>query len=154
MRRNSPIAVVSSAAADVSRQTDRVDLAATDLFRDLPADDLRRVAALAREERFPEGGVVVEEGRKANAFYVVVEGEAIVSVRGRTAAVRRQGQWFGESALVDDERRHATVSAATDLTVLAWPGETLREVLARNPAALQHVFDEIRRRSQDLFQRD
>ena len=131
-----------------------MDLAETELFRDLPADDLRRVAALAREERIAEGRVVVEEGRKANAFYVVVDGEAIVSVRGRKAAVRTRGQWFGESALVDDERRHATVSAATDLTVLAWPGETLREVLARNPAALQHVFDEIRRRSQDLFQRD
>jgi CRP-like cAMP-binding protein len=127
-----------------------VELAATELFGGLPEGECRRLRGLAAERAIAAGEVVVEDGRQANAFYLIVNGRADVVLNEQAVASRRAGEWFGEAALLGGGRRHGSVVAADDLTVLVWPGDQLREVLARNPEVLQRVLETVRRRAAPL----
>jgi CRP/FNR family cyclic AMP-dependent transcriptional regulator len=85
------------------------------LFAGLSDDDLERLARQMKERRFPEGAAVTTEGAGAAGFFVIVEGNASVSVAGEVRATLGPGDYFGEIALIDEGTRSATITAATDL---------------------------------------
>jgi CRP-like cAMP-binding protein len=86
------------------------------LFADLDTRELRQVARLFKERRFPQGETVMKEGLGGAAFFVIDSGEAAVSVRGEERARLTTGDYFGEIALIDEGARTATVTAVTDLS--------------------------------------
>jgi len=81
--------------------------------------DRRHLEKLAKdfsERTFPAGSVVVKEGDDHGiGFFVIADGEAVVSVGGNEVARLGPGTHFGAVALISDRVRTATVSAATDL---------------------------------------
>jgi CRP-like cAMP-binding protein len=81
--------------------------------------DRRHLEKLSRdftERTFAAGETVVREGsEKGVGFFVIGEGEAAVSVDRRETGRLRDGDYFGEVALVSDRVRTATVTAVTDL---------------------------------------
>jgi CRP/FNR family cyclic AMP-dependent transcriptional regulator len=85
------------------------------LFPGLSDDDLERLARQMKERRFAEGAPVTTEGAGAAGFFVIVEGNATVSVGGEVRATLGPGDYFGEIALIDEGTRSATITAATDL---------------------------------------
>jgi CRP-like cAMP-binding protein len=58
---------------------------------------------------------MVKEGSDGAAFFLVVSGEANVSVNGRDRPGLAAGDHFGEIALIDEGVRAATITATTDL---------------------------------------
>jgi CRP-like cAMP-binding protein len=60
-------------------------------------------------------------------FFVVVEGEASVSVDGKNVAQLGAGDYFGELALIAERERTATVTAETALECLEIPIWDFRE---------------------------
>jgi CRP-like cAMP-binding protein len=100
--------------------TDHADLLATvPLFSSLDKKQLQRLAKDFTERTFPAGSVVVREGdEKGVGFFVVAEGEGVVSVGGREVDRVRPGDHFGVIALISDRVRTATITADTDLTTL------------------------------------
>lgn len=121
----------------------------TALFEGLTPDERDRLAALAVQQRFAAGDLMIEEGRRANRFYLIIDGAARVRIRDRMVATRHAGDWVGEAALVEDVR-HASVEAETDVRVLSWKGNELLDALARNPECMQRVVTELGRRARDL----
>jgi CRP-like cAMP-binding protein len=85
------------------------------LFAGLDGSELRQIARLFKERRFPPGETVMKEGLGGAAFFVIESGEATVSVGGTERARLKPGDHFGEIALIDEGARTATVIAATDL---------------------------------------
>jgi CRP/FNR family transcriptional regulator, cyclic AMP receptor protein len=88
------------------------------LFADVPAEDVRRLLAIARRRTFDRGEVVFHRDDPANALHLIVGGRFAVGITtpvGETAmlAVRGPGDAFGELALVSGAEtvRSATVSA-------------------------------------------
>ncbi len=79
---------------------------------------LRKVAALATVARFDRSTTVARQGDRGDAFYVILDGRARVTRRGRSATRLGNGDHFGEMALIDRGMRSATVVAETDLTAL------------------------------------
>jgi CRP-like cAMP-binding protein len=68
----------------------------------LPAfdgDDLDQLRRMGREVSFEPGEVIFEAGDRADAMFVVLEGEAQVDVGGRFHRLRH-GDVFGEMALL------------------------------------------------------
>ena len=108
------------------------------VFEALRPEDLVRVADVAVPRRFDARDVVFREGDDSDTCYVVRSGHAR-AVRehadGRqiTLATFGPGDFFGELAMFDDERRSATVEAVGALEVLGIPGVDMRALLTRHP---------------------
>jgi CRP/FNR family cyclic AMP-dependent transcriptional regulator len=80
--------------------------------------ELARIAALADLVEFREGQTVMREGRPGVEFFVIVDGKARVTRRGRKLADLGAGDWFGEIALLSNVPRTATVVAGSPLRTL------------------------------------
>lgn len=85
------------------------------LFAELNKSELKRVAGVFKERRFPEGETVIQQGSGGAAFFVINSGEANVLVNGRQQRVLSAGDYFGELALIDEGTRTATVTASSEL---------------------------------------
>src|SRR4026209_50991 len=94
-------------------------LAAVPLLSGLDRKDLERLSKDFTERTFPAGSVVVREGdTHGMGFFVVADGEGVVTVGGKEIAKVGPGSCFGEVALISDRVRTATVTATTDLRTL------------------------------------
>lgn len=87
------------------------------LFSSCSKRDLQIIARHIHVIALPAETVLIREGDKGDAFYVLLEGEATVSRGGRHVTVIHAGDHFGELALLDPAPRDATVT--TDTNVLA-----------------------------------
>jgi CRP-like cAMP-binding protein len=91
-------------------------LARVPLFAGFDAKHLDKLAKDFTERRFDAGSVVVRQGDDHSmGFFVIAEGEAVVSIDGRDVTTLRPGDEFGAIALISDRVRTATVTATTDL---------------------------------------
>jgi CRP/FNR family cyclic AMP-dependent transcriptional regulator len=93
------------------------------LFASLPAEDMRRVLAVARRRTFARNEVVFHRGDPADSLHIVTEGRFAVRVATRfgdsaTLALRGPGEVFGELALLSVETTRSATVAAIE------PGET------------------------------
>ena len=116
------------------------------LFAELDGRQLKKLAALFRERSFQPGTSVVQEGTMSGVgFFVIEEGEAVVSVGGEDVTTLSAGDHFGEVALVSEAERTATVTARTELRCLEVPFWDFREFALHNPDVtwklLQHVVE-------------
>jgi CRP/FNR family transcriptional regulator, cyclic AMP receptor protein len=85
------------------------------LFTELSERELEALANQMHERRFVEGAAVTTEGDTGAGFFVIVEGNATVSVGGQERGTLGPGDYFGEIALIDEGVRSASITAATDL---------------------------------------
>ena len=85
------------------------------LFANLEDRDLEQLSKQLHERRFAEGTEVTTEGSTGAGFFVIVDGNANVSVGGEHRTTLGPGDHFGEIALIDDGVRSASIIAATDL---------------------------------------
>ncbi|HET7169202.1 MAG TPA: cyclic nucleotide-binding domain-containing protein [Candidatus Limnocylindrales bacterium] len=91
-------------------------LAGVPLLSGLDRKHLEQLGRDFSERTFPAGSVVVREGDEHGiGFFVVAEGEGVVTVNGQEVARVAPGSYFGEVALISDRVRTATVTAVTDL---------------------------------------
>jgi CRP/FNR family cyclic AMP-dependent transcriptional regulator len=107
-------------------------LRSVDLFAGLKKRDLAKVATAAKEMKFPAGAVVTAEGDKGALFYVIAEGEARVTVKGRKRLSLKAGDYFGEIALLDGGPRTATITAETPLRTFTLARWNLKPLLQGN----------------------
>jgi CRP-like cAMP-binding protein len=95
------------------------------LFSMLTNDQAQSIADSVVKRRFRRGEIVVEQGRKSNALFILLNGRARVLTsdsRGREVilAVLQAGDYVGEMSLIDNEPHSATVRAEvqTDMLIL------------------------------------
>jgi CRP-like cAMP-binding protein len=120
------------------------------LFADLNGRQVKKLAAQFREHSFPPGASVVRERTMSGVgFFVITEGEAVVSVGGKDVTTLSAGDHFGELALVSESERTATVTARTPLRCLEIPFWDFRDFAHANPDVtwklLQHVVSVLQR---------
>lgn len=92
-------------------------LAAVELFARCGRSELKTVARHVETVRLEPGVDLTRQGDAGDAFYVIIDGQARVTVDGETVNTLGPGQYFGELALLDGEPRSATVTSETDLDV-------------------------------------
>jgi CRP/FNR family transcriptional regulator, cyclic AMP receptor protein len=95
----------------------RDSLAEVPLFSSCSKRDLQIIARHIQVIELPPETVLIREGERGDAFYVLLEGDATVSQDGRETALIHAGDHFGELALLDPGPRDATVTAGMDVTV-------------------------------------
>jgi len=102
------------------------------LFADLNRREVKQIARLFKQRRFPAGETVVQEGSGGAAFYVIESGEATVVVGGEEYPSLKPGDYFGEIALIDEGARMATITASTDLVCYGLTFWDFRPVVEAN----------------------
>ncbi|MGH7332344.1 MAG: cyclic nucleotide-binding domain-containing protein, partial [Candidatus Rokuibacteriota bacterium] len=122
-------------------------LARTPLFSQLGRVDLAKLAGELEERQFEAGAIVVREGERGDALYVIKAGEARIvvgndDVADRSRIVLQAGECFGEMALLTDLPRTASVVAHTDLTV--WQLSRARfDILVTNERAIAKNIERV-----------
>jgi CRP/FNR family cyclic AMP-dependent transcriptional regulator len=120
-------------------------LAQVPLFATLSKRHLGRVAGVATTKRYAAHTPLVREGNPADAFFVILDGEARVDVPGRAVPLS-SGDFFGEMGLIDGEPRSATVSAVTDVLVLMIPRAKFLKLLESEPKVALGLLAALTRR--------
>jgi small-conductance mechanosensitive channel len=149
-----------AAPAVESRETpaERLEraLRTVDLFRPLSDGELRRVMARSRPLHYAAGERIIEEGSPGDSFFIVDQGQVLVSKRmggaSREIARLMEGQFFGEMALLTGERRSATIAAATDVDLFMIDKAAFQEILAANPAIAVDISTLLSERREALTQ--
>ena len=94
--------------------------------------ELDELRGIGDEVSFGPGEVIFEAGDRADALFVVMEGEAQVEVGGRFHRLRH-GDIFGEMALLSPDKRMATVRAVEHVTAKRIEAGALDSLLREHP---------------------
>ncbi len=121
------------------------------ILPDLPESDLEFLVQAGSLRAFAPGQALMREGEPADDGYLLLEGRLSIRMRldgggSHEIAVREGVTWVGESALLSEGARSATVIAKTRAHALALSQRTLEGLVSASPAsALELLRSQIRR---------
>ena len=111
-------------------------LSQLEIFSDFPANSpenkarLERICGALGQKSFTEGETIIREGDEGDVLFILYEGS--VQVRRKTPSndefavvnlTQEQNVFFGEVALIDHDKRSASVVALTDCKTLTLTSE-------------------------------
>ena len=96
-------------------------------------------------EHFEKGETIFNHGDTGDKVYFIVKGEVGVERDGTTLATLRDGDVFGEAALLTKQPRNATLRAITPLDAVTVSRDAFHELLGHLPSVRQ-AMDEITKR--------
>lgn len=114
-------------------------LASRPWWRDLPAEDLKALAATGDRTSVPAGRRLMTEGERGYESAIVIAGELAVSHEGEHIATLGPGDVVGELSLLDHAPRTADVHSVTDVELLVFSNRGLQRVLAASAAVRAQV---------------
>lgn len=122
------------------------------LFSTCNRGELGRIASLADEAEVPEGYALTREGRVGQEFFVIVDGEADVTIRKHKLATLGPGGWFGEMSLLDHGPRAATVTARTPMHLLVLDPASFAQLLSDAPQVTRKILKGLAQRIREVEQ--
>ncbi|MBM4423316.1 MAG: cyclic nucleotide-binding domain-containing protein [Chloroflexi bacterium] len=108
-------------------------------FDGLTDDELSDLAKLTHLTSYPEGHILCREGAFEEVFYIVADGQAVITKKisdhesERVLRNAGPGDFVGEMALIQNAPRAATVRAVTECTVLEMGKSDFESMLRRSP---------------------
>jgi CRP-like cAMP-binding protein len=98
-------------------------------------------------EHFEKGETIFNNGDTGDKVYFIVKGEVTVERDGTHVATLRDGEVFGEAALLARQPRNATLRAATTLDAVAVSREAFQELLGHLPGVRQTMQEIVKTRT-------
>ncbi len=110
----------------------------TILFKNLSEQELAKVDRVAGALKLGAEQVVFEEGAPGDSLYIIRSGSVrVTKVENgdeKVLAILRQGDHFGEIALVDNQPRSATIVANEDAELIRLKESDFRKLLEEDSA--------------------
>lgn len=116
------------------------------LFMQCSRAELREVALSADEIDVPERHVLTREGEQGREFFVLFDGTARVTRKGRKLADLRSGDWFGEIAILTYTNRTATVTTTSPVRALVITAGAFRHIVETMPRVALKVLASVGQR--------
>jgi len=116
-------------------------LAKIPLFEHLSAKQLAAVDGLVTTMDVASGRELIRQGEPGREFVLVVDGEAEVSRDGEVIATRGPGTFFGETALLLDQPRNASVVAKTAMSIEVIDRKAFKRLLDEHPDLYAPLLD-------------
>src|SRR5436190_5806126 len=120
------------------------DLKKIPLFEGLPDEDLLMIAQRVAIRNVPGSEVIVREGDRTDALYVILSGKVKVYLGEQGGKellldVKGPGQYFGEMTL-DDKARSASVMSLQPSRFAEISGADFKAVLLKHPETALHLI--------------
>jgi putative ABC transport system ATP-binding protein len=119
-------------------------------FADLTPRSLSEVADKMQAVLYSSGSVIIKQGDAGREFFLIRKGTVdVTQTDGKTqrhVATLKEGDFFGEIALLEDRPRNATVTAQTETLCYTLAKDEFRDVVSRS-----HTLEEELRKV--LFER-
>jgi voltage-gated potassium channel len=120
---------------------DVATIATIPLFEGLPSDELERIAGWLEPIDVPAEWHLLNQGSYPDGFFVVLEGTVRIERNGDPVAELGPGEFFGEIALLEDNKRTATVATATRVRAAVMDQADFFEMTAEIPAISKRITD-------------
>jgi len=126
------------------------------MFYDVELAKLRLFALSGERITYEAGDVIFQQDTPSEALYVILEGTVDVIREAPTGRIRlaqiEEGNMFGETGVLCDQNRTATIEAATPVTVLQLDRHTFNEVARDVPQLSLAIAKELARRLERMNQ--
>jgi len=124
------------------------DVPDVDLFSDLTGQERAALGARLAVGTLRRGDVLMRQGDKADALYVVVSGRFVITLAGSSEPVSEIGpdEPVGEIAFLNGGRRTATVTEKRDSVVLALSRAEFTDLVAAHPGIWSKLTATLARR--------
>jgi ATP-binding cassette subfamily B protein len=118
------------------------------IFAGLDGDLLAALAQRLSVERFPAGDVIINEGESGDKLYIIHKGQVEILAydpagQQRRINTLREGDHFGEIALLYDVPRLATVRALTPVQLYSLSKDDFNVLISAVPG-LREMLEEIK----------
>jgi len=118
----------------------KVPLLSIDVFT---PDEQTKIIGRVRPWIFEEGDVIMQEEDVGDKLYVIEGGvcDVVKNVNGREVLIcqLREGDVFGELAVIQDMQNSGTVRAASSVTVLSLSREDLHSIIGKDELKMQKL---------------
>jgi voltage-gated potassium channel len=126
---------------------DAKDLEAVPLFAGLSKKERQHVASYADVVDLPAGYHLCDQGAFAHEFFVLLEGDVEVTQDGRHLTDLGPGDFFGEVALIEGDRRTASVVASTPITAIVMHQRDFDSMQRELPHVAEKIHEAVHARS-------
>lgn len=113
------------------------------LFETMGDEHVQMVIDRCPAKHFGRGEAIIREGADGASMFVLLSGEASVTVggtdHGKRVATLNAGDCFGEMSLLTGEKRSASVLAASDCKVLEITKPVFAEIIAQDESLLSRL---------------
>lgn len=115
-----------------------------DLFSTLSDEERQTVAERLQYAPFARGDILTKQGNTSHWLYIIVSGQAEVSIEGaggekRLLGVLDAGQFFGEMGLMTGAPRTATVTARSDIECYRLDRDAFQGLLIARPGLADEI---------------
>jgi len=108
-------------------------------FEKLKPKELKDIVSLIHNRSYSAGETVFMKGDPGISIYIIINGKISIIDNSQDAKLKlaefTRGDFFGEIALVDDEKRSASAIADTNSTLAAIFKPDLDDYIRKNPKA-------------------
>lgn len=124
-----------------ARIDEKIDfLSQVPMFAACNQRELRKIASVADQVEVAKGETLMTEGTPGREFFLIVDGTAKVTLRGKKLATLGPGEFLGEMALLDQGPRSATAVAETPLTLLVVQARDFSNLLEEVPVVTRKIM--------------
>ncbi|NOY05535.1 MAG: cyclic nucleotide-binding domain-containing protein [Chlorobi bacterium] len=107
------------------------------IFEDLSRSELKSIERILHRRSYRRGEYIFREGETGLGMYIVEEGAVAITVgepgHEKEISLLRNGEFFGEMALLHEDPRSANAVARVDTIVLGFFQPDLLQLLETNP---------------------
>jgi len=129
-----------AAAAHLPAQARVGLLRHTALFAETPENVLSSIVPIMQEVTFPAGHQIFAKGDLGASLYIVYEGEVGIFNGPQLLTTFRQGDFFGELALLDAEPRSATAVAQSAVRAFRLDQDDFYDVMEERGEVLRNIL--------------
>lgn len=117
----------------------------------LPEEGIDDAVQIVRSRHFDEKALICNKGDKHSSLMVIAKGAVRVnsiSAKGKevTLMIFDAGGWFGDNVFSPGMPRIFGATAHSDVTLLEFPGDKFRQLLAKYPQSYPVILDLMSRR--------
>lgn len=109
-----------------------ITLKSIPMFSELDVFTLQQIQKIAVYKKIPAGETVIAEGEEGTSLYVVISGKVGVYKGEKQINEIGAGGLFGEMAIIEKQRRSATIKTLVETSFLMIEGDDFERLLERN----------------------